>query len=620
MMKTVKLIVFSLVLSLLAINPMQASANTTFTDVKKSDEAYQEIHYIANLDIISGYTDNGQQRFKPYNNITRAQASKMLVIATQNENHNGSHIDLKDVEANSEQEYYIQKAVSLGYFKPNANGIFKPNEYVKRDELAVALATAFDITEPVTETKPLYFYDVTKDHANSAHINALYYAGISQGDKGAFKPNNLLTRKQFALFVARGMEEKFKLSASNSSLTIIGKGKVTTTSLNVRSSPSTSKGTIVGKLKKNETFEIVGNHDNWIEIKYSNRPAFISKSAKYIELLDADSKPVGPVTSFAQITTGGSDTLNVRTLPSVNGTVIGKLKNGTIIDVHGKKNGWLLTTIDGLPGYVNEGYTKPVSESNPSSPAPGKLVGKVTVASLNVRSGPGNQYPKLGALKRNAKVEVQSLNGYWAEIKYNGKKAYVHKTYLKLLNQSASPLKDRIIVVDAGHGGSDPGASGNGIVEKTLTLDVAKRVEAKLKQAGAKVLMTRSGDTFPSLKERTEFAKKNYAETFVSIHGNSFTPSANGAEVYYDTSGNPNGNESRILAQYIQNNIVRMANMTDRGVKDTGFYVVKNNNVASVLVELGFMTNKADAEKLKKNPDIFAEAIFQGLVQYYSVD
>lgn len=620
MMRTIKLIVFSLVLSLLTINPMQASANAPFTDVSKSDEAYEEIHYIANLDIISGYIENGQKRYKPSNNITRAQASKMLVIATKNEEHNGSHVKLQDVEVNSEQEYYIQKAVSLGYFQPDSKGLFKPNEYVKRAELAAALATAFDIIEPVTEAKPLYFYDVTKNHENAAHINALYHAGLSQGDNGRFGPDRLLTRKQFALFVARGMEQKFKLSVSNPSLPVIGKGKVTTTSLNIRSSPSVSQGTIVGKLKKNEIFEVIGNHENWIEIKHSNRPAFISKSAQYIELLDADSKPVGPVTSFVKVNSGNSATLNVRTLPSINGTIIGKLKNGTTIEIYGKKDGWLLTTIDGLPGYINAAYTVKVDESKPSSPATSKLLGKVTVSSLNVRSGPGNEYPRLGALTRNAKIEVLSLQGYWAEINYNGQTGYVHKSYLKLLNQSASPLQDRIIVLDAGHGGSDPGASGNGIIEKNLTLDVTKRVEAKLKRAGAKVLMTRSGDTFPTLKDRTDFAKKNYAEVFVSIHGNSFAPSANGAEVFYDTSTNPNGHESRVLAQYIQNNIVKMANMTDRGVKDTGFYVIRNNSVAAVLVELGFMTNKSDAEKLKNNPDIFAEAIYQGLVQYYSAE
>lgn len=614
-MKMIRWMLYGFVAMLLVAKPIHTSANNDFADVKKTDESYEEIHYIANLGIISGYTENGKKLYKPQNNITRAQASKMLVVATNNEGHDGSHIKPKDMTPGSEQHYYVSKAVSLGFFKLNADGTFKPNEDVKRAELAVALATAFDIVQPVTLNHPLHFYDLSRTHPNAAHINGLYYAGLSRGDRGAFGPDRLLTRKHFALFVARSMEEKFKLSTSHTSKPVIGKGRITTPTLNVRSAPSVTNGTLVGTLKKGDTFEVIGERDNWLEIKYFNQPAFISNSTNYLDLLDADNKPLGSVTSYVKVKTG-DDTLNVRTLPSVNGTIIGTFKNGETIEVYGQKNGWLLTLINGLPGYVNAHYTEDVNESTPSSPD--KLLGKVTVASLNMRSGPGNQYPIVGALKRNQKVEVTSLDGYWATINYNGKTTYVHKSYLKLLNQSASPVKDRIIVLDAGHGGSDPGASGNGIIEKNLTLDISKRVEAKLKSAGAKVLMTRSGDTFPSLRARTEFAKANYAETFVSIHGNSFTPSANGAEVFYDTSGNPNGNESRELARYIQNNLVKMANMTDRGIKDTGFYVIKNNNVASVLVELGFMTNASDAEKLKKNPDIFAEAVYRGILEYYA--
>ncbi|MDA6790854.1 N-acetylmuramoyl-L-alanine amidase, partial [Escherichia coli] len=90
-----------------------------------------------------------------------------------------------------------------------------------------------------------------------------------------------------------------------------------------------------------------------------------------------------------------------------------------------------------------------------------------------------------------------------------------------------------IIVLDAGHGGKDPGTSGNELFEKEITLDVEKRVEAKLKKAGANVILTRSSDTFPTLEERVGIAKRNNAEIFVSIHANSGEPSANGTETYY---------------------------------------------------------------------------------------
>lgn len=618
-MRLLRLIAFSVMATLLLAAPLQAKANILFSDVNSQDEYFKEVNYIANLGIIKGYDVNGKQHFKPANNITKFQAAKMLIEATGNENHHAGNIQLKDVQPGTETYAYLSKAVSLGYFKQAADGSIKPSTYVTRAELAHALAVAFNFKEPITHTNPLYFNDVSRTDLYAADINALYYAGVSHGSNGSFNAASQLTRGQFALFVARAMDQQFKLSVSNLQPTVIAKGQAKVNDLNIRTAPSTSTGKVVGKLQKSDTFEILKVHENWFEIKYYNRPAYVSKASQYVDLLDVDSKPIGNPTSLVKIVTG-NDTLNVRTSPSANGAKIGTLSHNEVVEVYGEKSGWLLIVNDGIPGYINASFTEKVNTSTPGgNPSSGKLIGKVTATSLNVRSGAGDQHPKIGELKRNQKIEVNALNGYWATINFNGKTGYVHKSYLKLLNQSSSPLQDRIIVIDAGHGGTDPGASGNGIIEKNLTLDVSKRVEAKLKNAGAKVLMTRTGDTFPSLKDRTDFAKKHYAETFVSIHGNSFSPSANGTEVFYDTSGNPNGDESRLLAQYIQNNIVNMANMTDRGVKNTGFYVIKNNNVASVLVELGFMTNKQDAEKLKKNPDVFAEAIYQGLLQYYSV-
>jgi N-acetylmuramoyl-L-alanine amidase len=217
---------------------------------------------------------------------------------------------------------------------------------------------------------------------------------------------------------------------------------------------------------------------------------------------------------------------------------------------------------------------------------------------------------------------VYDINGYWAKIVYNGQFAYVHKTYVKLRNVAGSPVKGRIIVVDAGHGGREGGAVGGGVSEKTIVLEVAKLLKEKLEKAGATVVMTRETDVYPTLQERVNMAKNNYAEMFVSIHTNSATnTSAKGAEVYYDSSTNPNSEESRKLAQYIQEEIVRMANMVDRGVKKGDkLYVLRNNSVTSVLVELGFISNAEDRAKLTsaEYQNIYAEAIYQGIVKYYT--
>lgn len=268
--------------------------------------------------------------------------------------------------------------------------------------------------------------------------------------------------------------------------------------------------------------------------------------------------------------------------------------------------------------------SKPVDPAEPVEPEPvtGDIIayGTVTAGSLNVRSEANASSAILGKVTLGNQVSVLSLVGNWAKISYNNQVAYVHKGYLKLKNVSGNPLKDRIIVVDAGHGGTDPGAVNGKYYEKNIVIEVAKRLQEKLQSQGAQVIMTRTGDTYPSLSDRVEKSKEVYAEVFVSIHTNAASAAAKGAETYFDTSQNDNGVESFELAKEIQEQIVALAGMNDRGVKDNDFYVVRNQDIPSVLVELGFITNSDDLSKLASSQyqEIYAEAIYRGILNYYS--
>lgn len=564
-MKNLRWLTYLLIVTILvSVAPVHSNAQSNFTDVReKDDEFYKHVSYISNKNIIKGYPDG---TFKPMNNITRFQAAKMLVESKGKRSHNASHIVFSDL--NSGETYdYLSKAVDLGYFQKNSNGSIKPHENIKRDELAYALAVAFNLSTKITE-KPLMMLDV-QGHPYADKINGLYYAGVTQGSNGSFMPDKLLTRGQFSMFVARAMNPAFTLPVKH----------------------------------PDET---------------SN-------------------------TGFAKVNTG-NDSLNIRQQPSASSSsaVIGKLAHGTVVEVIGQQDQWLQISYNGQKGFIHKNFTISVTEAPPEAvlppvqppaakpekpvtPPPAtsiKLLGKVTTNSLNVRSGAGTSSPVVAKVTLGQKVEVLELNGNWAKVKTGSTTGYVSKIYLKLLNQSGGPLKDRIIVLDAGHGGHDPGASSKGVTESSTTLKVSKLVEAKLKKAGAKVLMTRSNDTYLSLQQRTDFAKKNYAETFVAIHFNAASASAKGTEVWIDTSTNPNGAESRALASLIQKNIVQDAKMVDRGVKDKKFYVVRHNNVAAILIELGFITNADDFKKLSDDKflEIYAEAIYKGLVQYYSMD
>lgn len=594
------------------------SANTVFTDISAKDEFTEEVAYIHSLGIIKGYQENGKNLFKPQNAVTRAQAAKMLVIATGNEKIQGTALSFSDVDKNLEAYSYISKAVKLGYFSGYPDGKFKPNEPLTRGQMSKVLANAFKIDQAVTIDKPLAFSDVAVSNQYATKINGLYYKGITRGDQGKFMISNSLTRAQFSMFLARALSPKFTLPVSASSVPELARGKVKLEiagdTLNVRSGPNDS-AKVLGKLKNGEAVSVIKDHGDWVEIKYVTGPAYVHKG--FIEFLDADSNPVGLATHFVKINT---TELNVRNAPNASATLMGKFKSNDIIEVHGEKNGWYLVLYNDMPAYISKTYTVIYEKDKPVTPVTNSMTAKVTVNALNVRSQANATSSIVARLNTGDKVTVQSIDGYWAKVKYGSVTGYAHKSYLKLMNTNGNILKNRIIVIDAGHGGTDPGASKNGVMEKNIVLDVSKRVESKLKAAGAKVQMTRKTDVYPTLQDRVDFARQNYAEVFVSVHVNAFSnESAKGSEVFYN-SQNANAVESKYLALDIQNKIVQYADMYYRRVADGNFHVIRNQDIPAVLVELGFLTHSPDFAKLTSSAYLekYAQAIYDGLIEYYS--
>ncbi|MET3575398.1 N-acetylmuramoyl-L-alanine amidase [Bhargavaea ullalensis] len=624
------LLPFLSVLLILGV-PLQTSAAGKFVDTGNT-EFEQHVDFIAGKGIISGYEENGKSLFKPNQPVTRFQAAKMLVIATGNENMDASEYTFPDLKSD-EAKKYVGIATKLGFFSGYSDGTFKPMRTLKRGQMIKVLANAFNVEEPITVEKPLMFSDVEIGYENASKLNGLYYNGIAQGSLGEFRTGSELSRAQFSMFLARAMDAKFRLKVAPVNNTVIANARVHKnlgSSLNIRSTPSTN-GKVIGKLAPDSLVAIVKNNNlktsEWVQIRYEKGPAYINAGSDYVSMLDSDSQEIGSATHAVKVNTkdASDPVLNVRSQPSISGIVIGQLKNGDVIDVYGAKAGWNLVIYNGLPGYIQSAYTEKV-EAPPAPPKPpvapaGNVVGKVTVNSLNVRQGPSDSSASLGTLGKGAQVSVKKIDGWWAQIDYNGRTAYVHKTFLKLKNTTGSILQNRIFVVDAGHGGSDPGTSKNNVTEKAITLKVSKKVEQKLKAAGATVYMTRTGDTYPSLKDRVNYANQKLAETFVSIHVNSAgATSAKGSEVFFNTSKNMNASESSFLAYDVQQRLVKDVGMLNRGSKDSEFYVVKNNNMPAILVELGFITNPQDFAKLTSDAYLekYAQAIYNGIVDYYN--
>ncbi|CAM2011224.1 N-acetylmuramoyl-L-alanine amidase family protein [Acanthopleuribacter pedis] len=183
------------------------------------------------------------------------------------------------------------------------------------------------------------------------------------------------------------------------------------------------------------------------------------------------------------------------------------------------------------------------------------------------------------------------------------------------------------ICIDAGHGGSDPGAVGNGLRESDINLDIALKLRSLLNADTAdtsggsswRVLMVRTGDTSVSLAGRTAYANSNGANRFISIHANSFSvASANGTETFRYRNGSTN---SRLLQTAIHEELIDAGGLRDRGIKTAGFYVLRYTSMPAMLSEQGFVSNSGDAAEMAKGAwrTDMAKAHMYGLQRHYGV-
>jgi N-acetylmuramoyl-L-alanine amidase len=163
---------------------------------------------------------------------------------------------------------------------------------------------------------------------------------------------------------------------------------------------------------------------------------------------------------------------------------------------------------------------------------------------------------------------------------------------LAALQAPALALSFTTVVIDAGHGGEDPGAVWSGIYEKRLCLDVAQRVESALRARGMNVAMTRRGDSTVSLESRAAIANRFQRAVFVSIHFNANrNRSISGIETHYRSD------QGRVLASAIQAALARQVRGTNRGVDWEDFKVLRETKMPAVLIECGFLSNRAEAAR-----------------------
>lgn len=199
-------------------------------------------------------------------------------------------------------------------------------------------------------------------------------------------------------------------------------------------------------------------------------------------------------------------------------------------------------------------------------------------------------------------------------------------TGLNILFVDQSELQNRapVVVLDAGHGGSDPGASGTYLKEKDVTLAVALKAGQLLTAQGIKVVYTRTDDTYVGLLDRSDIANFYNAAVFVSVHCNASTsPTPSGTETYcYYPDDNPQlymqKDERYNLALRLQQALVANLGLNDRGVKQSNLSVLRETNMPSALAELAFISTPSDEALLQQQQfrDKAAQAIATAIAGY----
>ncbi|WP_163192588.1 N-acetylmuramoyl-L-alanine amidase [Clostridium thermarum] len=324
--------------------------------------------------------------------------------------------------------------------------------------------------------------------------------------------------------------------------------------------------------------------------------------------------------------------LAVRSGPDTKYSIIGGLRTNEKVSIISLNAGWYKINFRNSIGYVSQSYVKTdhiipqqsavqhsSNTSYYSTNVLEKKLGYVSASALNVRNGPGTTYNVVKVLYRGEEVRILETQKDWMKISQNNSTGWVSAEFITLFK----PQGGKNIVIDPGHGGFDPGSVGpTGVKEKNITLAVSLMLGDILESQGHNVVYTRKNDSITwatnekdDVRARVDISNKAKADLFISIHTNaSEYSSVRGIETYYSSANSKN----KLLAKSIQDNMVKSMNLTNRGIREEKFYVIKNNQAVSALVELAYISNSTEEKLLNNswNQKKWAEGIAKGINDY----
>lgn len=325
----------------------------------------------------------------------------------------------------------------------------------------------------------------------------------------------------------------------------------------------------------------------------------------------------------------GTSQLNIRSAPDMAAEVVGGLTAGETIESIDEQFGWVKLNSGGVTGWVASQY---LIQGTKNQTAQVNQTYQVTVDHLNIRTEPNLSSAVIGEFNQGTKISAEKVKNGWVQTTINGQTVWVSGDFLAKSEKAAAStvstankskkftpatgnLSGKTIVLDAGHGGADPGSIAlDKSYEKNLTLRVSYAVADQLRALGAEVVVTRSDDNTVSLVERAQLSQDVRPDAFVSIHYNAHTSAeGNGISTHF---ANQNGSEQ--LAENIQSAFTYYTPFADRGIRQNNYYVLTYNDSPAVLVELGFITNPNDLNQIlsDSHPSSVSQAISGGITNY----
>ncbi|TDQ36917.1 N-acetylmuramoyl-L-alanine amidase [Aureibacillus halotolerans] len=401
----------------------------------------------------------------------------------------------------------------------------------------------------------------------------------------------------------------------------------------LKKTPIASSSTLA-TLNKGAKVDVLKNDGNWLYVSYNGEKGYIHSSA-----VSASQSP--EVSGMTLKVTATS--LNVRSSGSASSQKLGALTKGQEAKVLEMNDTWAKVQSGSLVGWVHTGYVTLYKNGELIRflSAPEKIDGNGRTTFVWHKQGNVNtrqimtdngvaistnansigsfpfQHPGIKSVNTTdgsygKQIQVILAPGYHYVVRHSG-----GDVQLDIL---PSGLSGKKIVLDAGHGGRDNGATGvTGLLEKTLNLDVTKKLKAKLEAAGATVIESRPDGAYVSLSGRVDIAHQNGGDAFISIHSDSFSATSHGSTSFYHSGENPSWQQSKKMSDLAIHYLSSELGTHNRGSKDQSFHVIRETNIPAILIEVAFLSNPNEEHLLKQDwfREKAADALFKTLQAYY---